>query len=686
MPSTSFINALIHEKSPYLIQHARNPVNWYPWSNEAFQKAKSENIPVFLSIGYSTCHWCHVMEKESFEDTDVANLMNDTFICVKVDREERPDIDSIYMKASQMISGATGWPLTIIMTPDKKPFFTATYIPKTSRFGRIGMLDLIPRIKKQWRDHPSQIIEYSNQITQVLAKPKQFNNSMIFEKKILDQTISNLSKTYDTQYGGFGDAPKFPSSHILSFLLQSYYYTKQPELINMVESTLQKMRFGGMYDQIGFGFHRYSTDRKWLLPHFEKMLYDQAMLSYTYLETFQITGNPFYCQVSEEIFTYVLRDLTSSEGAFYSAEDADSDGEEGKFYLWSINQIKEVLTDQEFNILSGIYPVDNQGNFYEESSGKSMGTNILYLTANLSESQKKLITPINKKLFQSRRLRKPPFKDTKILTDWNALMITSFAKAASVLHSKTYQDVAMKAMDFICHTMFTDKYQIMHRYKDGDIAIKGKLDDYAFMIQALLALYENTFDTNYLETALGCADFALNHFWDNDHHGFFFTSNNDEQLIVRPKEAYDGAIPSGNAVFARNLIKLAKITGQMVYENKAEELIKAFSDLIHRIPQAFTQMMMAFQFAQNDSCEIVICGRREDSHIKEIIRKLQSMYSPDKTVILKDAFFAEQLSELAPYTKDYQMIDDKVSVYVCKGHACERPLTGKDHIANRLFN
>jgi len=685
MKSQSFVNSLIHEKSPYLIQHSRNPVNWFPWCDEAFQQAKTANKPVFLSIGYSTCHWCHVMENESFEDTDVARLMNDSFICVKVDREERPDIDSIYMKASQMMSGATGWPLTIIMTPDKKPFFTATYIPKTSRFGRIGMLDLIPRIKKQWEDNASQMIEYSDKVTQILAKPKHVNQGDMLQANIIDKTISNLSNTYDKQFGGFGDAPKFPSSHILSFLLQSHYYRKQPELLSMVEFTLQQMRFGGMYDQIGYGFHRYSTDKKWLLPHFEKMLYDQAMLSYTYLEAFQVTGNPLYSQVSEEIFTYVLRDLTSPEGAFYSAEDADSEGEEGKYYVWSTNHLKEILTDKEFNLLSDIYPIDNQGNFCDEASGKSMGSNILYIKTILTESQKKLIAPINKKLFKARLQRKPPFKDTKILTDWNALMIASFAKGASVLHSKTYQEVAMKAMDFICRRMQNDEYQLMHRYKDGDIAIKGKLDDYAFMIHALLELYDNTYDTKYLETALGLTEFSLNHFWDNEHHGFFFTSNNDEKLIVRPKEAYDGAIPSGNGVFTRNLIKLSKITGNMAYEKKAEEIFLAFSGMINRVSQAFTQMMMAYQFAENESVEIVICGKRNDSQIKEITGKLKYKYCPDKTVILKDDIFAHKLSKLAPYTKDQQMIDEKVSVYICKGQTCEMPLTDMNDIMSILF-
>jgi len=674
MTSQSYTNLLVNEKSPYLIQHARNPVNWYPWSDEAFQRATSDKKPVFLSIGYSTCHWCHVMEKESFEDIDVASLMNDTFICVKVDREERPDIDSIYMKASQMMSGATGWPLTIIMTPDKKPFFSATYIPKSSRFGRIGLMELIPRIKKQWQDNLSQIIAYSDQVTHMLAKHRHFNEGDTLQGNILEKTISNLSKTYDTQFGGFGAAPKFPSSHMLSFLLQSYYYRKEPQLLSMVEVTLQKMRLGGMYDQIGFGFHRYSTDKKWLIPHFEKMLYDQAMLSYTYLEAFQITGNPFYSEVSEEIFTYVLRDLTSPEGAFYSAEDADSEGEEGKYYVWSTDHLKDVLTEQEFNILSKIYPVDIHSNFIDEASGKSTGSNILYLKTILSESQKKLIAPINEKLFNARQQRQPPLKDTKILTDWNALMIASFAKGASVLHSKTYQDVAIQAMDFICSKLQTDKYQLMHRYKDGDIAINGKLDDYSFMIYALIELYDNTFDTKYLETALGLTEYAFNHFWDNDHHAFFFTSSLDEKLIVRPKEAYDGAIPSGNAIFARNLLKLSKITGNMVFEKKAEDIIMAFADMMNRASQAFTQLIMAYQFAQNESSEIVICGKRDDSHTQKMLQKLQSTYGPDKTVLFKDELCAPTLSKLAPYTKEQKMIDGKASVYVCKNHSCEKPL------------
>jgi hypothetical protein len=680
-----YTNPLINEKSPYLIQHARNPVYWYPWCDNAFQQAKSTNKPVFLSIGYATCHWCHVMEEESFKDTQIANLLNDAFICVKVDREERPDIDSIYMKASQMMSGATGWPLTVIMTPDKKPFFTATYIPKASRFGRVGLIDLIPKIKTQWQTNASQIIDYANHITQILAKPKSLNQHAHVHSNILDMTISNLSKTYDKQFGGFGNAPKFPSSHILSFLLQTHYYQKSAEILSMVELTLQKMRLGGMYDHVGYGFHRYSTDSKWFVPHFEKMLYDQAMLSYIYLEAFQVTGNPFYSDVAEEIFAYVLRDMTSPDGAFYSAEDADSDGEEGKYYVWTINELKALLTEEEFKLVSELYPVHHKGNFSDEHSGQSNGTNILYLKSIVTETQKQIIAPVIAKLFNARLKRNPPLKDTKVLTDWNAMMIASFAKSASVLQSNQYQEVAVRAMDFICNNMFADNYHLMHRYKDGHIAIMGKLDDHAYMINALITLYGNTLHPRYLETALGLTTFVLEHFWDRRNHGFFLISDDDEKLIVRPKDDYDGAIPSGNAVMAKNLLKLSRITGNMTYEEKGYEIIMAFSDMINRVPQAFTQMIMAYQFAQNDSYEIVICGKKQSAESKELLKKIQSVYRPDSVLIFKTDEYAQQLSKLAPYTSNQQMIDRKTSVYICKGNSCHAPVTDLQTIESSII-
>ncbi|KPA19559.1 protein containing DUF255 [Candidatus Magnetomorum sp. HK-1] len=677
-------NLLIHEKSPYLVQHAYNPVKWYPWGERAFTKAVAENKPIFLSIGYATCHWCHVMEKESFENIDVAKLMNDAFVCIKVDREERPDIDSIYMKAAQMMSGASGWPLTIVMSPEKKPFFAATYIPKETRFGRIGMLDLIPRIKSEWQAKETQILVYSNKVTQMINQRSHSKNVSKIDDHIIKNTISQLSNTYDSHFGGFGKAPKFPSSHILSFLLQSSYYNKNHKLISMVENTLHKMRLGGIYDQIGCGFHRYSTDKKWFLPHFEKMLYDQAMLSYTYLETYLATGNRFYADVAKEIFTYVLRDMTSKQGAFFSAEDADSDGVEGKYYIWSMIELQSLLSEKECQLVVEIFNVTDEGNFYEEATGKVAGTNILFLNANLSEKQKNLIAPISKKLFNERMKRNPPLKDTKILTDWNALMIASFSKGARVLCSSTYKAIAIRAMNFLCQNMLTKNNQLMHRYKDGDIAINGKLDDYAFMIHALLELYETTFDVKYLEIAIDLNTYVLKHFWDNKNKGFFGTSDDDEKLIARPKDAYDGAIPSGNAVYARNLMKLSKITGDMSYEKKAEELMWAFSDIINRAPTAFTQMLMAYQFANNESYEIVISGNKESNEIKEILNTIQVQYLPDKIFIFKDETCPEKLSKLAKYTKNQKMIHGKTTLYICKGQSCERPLTDFNEILDRL--
>ncbi len=565
--SSSRPNRLIKEKSPYLLQHAYNPVDWHGWNEEAFERARAENKPIFLSIGYSTCHWCHVMEKESFEDAEVAELMNEAFVSIKVDREERPDIDHVYMTVCQMMTGSGGWPLTIIMTPDKKPFFAATYIPKESRYGRAGMMELIPRIRDVWADRHKDVLDSAENMTTALQSIEKESSGELLDAGVLDKAYEELSQRFDKTYGGFSGAPKFPTPHNFFFMLRHWRRTDQPDALKMVEKTLQEIRWGGIFDQIGFGFHRYSTDREWLVPHFEKMLYDQAMLALAYLETYQATGNTFYSETAKEIFTYVLRDLRSPEGGFYSAEDADSEGVEGKFYVWTEQELREILPADEADLMVRAFHVEKTGNFREEASGKSLGANILYMGKPLSdiasdlklpaERLKKKIDSARSKLFEVRERRVHPHKDDKILTDWNGLMIAALARGAQVLGDKTYSDAAEQALEFILKKMRQPDGRIRHRFRDGEAGIGAILDDYAFLVWGLMETYEATFDARCLETALELNTDMIRHFWDQKGGGLYFTADDAENLIVRKKEVYDGALPSGNAVAMLNLLRRA---------------------------------------------------------------------------------------------------------------------------------
>ncbi|MFX1314023.1 MAG: thioredoxin domain-containing protein, partial [Promethearchaeota archaeon] len=536
-------NHLLKEKSPYLLQHVNNPVDWYPWGMEAFDKAKREDKPIFLSIGYSTCHWCHVMAHESFENEEIAELMNDIFISIKVDREERPDIDKIYMTICQMMTGSGGWPLTIIMTPEKKPFFAGTYFPKQTRFGRIGLIDLIKRIKELWVNQRNEIINSADQITFSLQNIDQESPGDKFNQEIFRETYQQLSRQFDTIKGGFGNRPKFPTPHNLIFLLRYWKRTGDKKSLEMVEKTLRAMRKGGIYDHIGFGFHRYSTDSIWLVPHFEKMLYDQALIAIAYIEAYQATKNDIYKKTAEEIFSYVLRDMASSEGGFYSAEDADSEGEEGKFYVWPKEELEQILDKNELDLVIRIFNIEQNGNYLEETSGKNTGNNIFHLK-NIPENEiQDKLEKIRIKLFNTREKRIHPQKDDKILTDWNGLMIAALAKAAIAFQETKYLHAAQNAVNFILSNLQDSNKKLLHRYKDGLSEIQGYLTDYAFFIWGLIELYEASFDIFYLKTALEFHNTQIEDFWDIKIGGFYFTANNSEELLTRQKEIYDGAIP-----------------------------------------------------------------------------------------------------------------------------------------------
>ncbi|MBZ0198323.1 MAG: thioredoxin domain-containing protein, partial [Ignavibacteriaceae bacterium] len=633
------MNRLSSEKSPYLLQHKNNPVNWFPWGNEAFEKAKAEDKPLFLSIGYSTCHWCHVMEKESFEDETVAQLMNEAFISIKVDREERPDIDGIYMTVCQMLTGSGGWPLTIIMTPDKKPFFAGTYFPKESRYGRMGMVELVPKIKNVWEERREDINQSVVKILESLTTAANNNSVGELTLKISEIAFNQFKQRFDEEFGGFGSAPKFPSLHNLLFLLRYYKRTGNIDALSMVEKTLTEMYRGGIYDQVGFGFHRYSTDERWLVPHFEKMLYDQAMLAIAFTEMYQVSKNPLYKKTVEEILEYVKRDLTAPEGGFYSAEDADSEGEEGKFYLWTTNEIAKNFNSDDAEFIKKIFNLKTEGNWIDPMEGSLNGTNILHLKKSISELsaefqipeselQKKIIV-IREKLFNIRAARVHPSKDDKVLADWNSLMISAFAKASAVFNNSVYLSTAKRAAGFILENMLGEDERLLHRWRLDEAGLPAHIDDYAFFIAALLDVYEASFDIYYFELALRFADKTITHFWDNENGGFFFTADDGEELLIRQKDIYDGAIPSGNSVMLTNLLRLGRMTGNISFEEKASQIIKAFSAAVEKSPIAYSQFLCGVEFARGGSQEIVLTSKVFGEQIMEYLALINSKYIPN---------------------------------------------------------
>jgi uncharacterized protein YyaL (SSP411 family) len=683
-------NNLIFEKSPYLLQHAENPVNWYPWGPEAFTKAQTEDKPIFLSIGYSTCHWCHVMERESFEDPEVAELMNDSFVSIKVDREERPDIDNVYMLVCQMLTGSGGWPLNIMMTPDKKPFYAATYIPRETRQGRVGMVDLIPRVKDMWETRRSEILGAANDITEGLSTVATKTLSQATPEALGDSALSltyeQLSARYDEEYGGFGDAPKFPMPHNILFLLRYWRRTGNETALDMVEKTLQQMRRGGIYDHIGYGFHRYSTDSHWLVPHFEKMLYDQALLAIAYIEAYQATGKDEYGNTAREIFTYVLRDMMRPGGGFYSAEDADSEGVEGKFYVWTFQETQQILEPAEAALVAKVFNMRKDGNFAEEGTRKRTGRNILHLkksakevASDLKVREEALQKRLNKalhKLHTHREARIHPHKDDKILTDWNGLMIAALAKGAQVFDEPQYAEAARSTVDFILKNMRAGDGRLLHRHRDGQAAILANVDDYAFMVWALLELYEATFEVSHLEAALALNKDLIAYFWDDTGGGFYFTPDDGETLLIRQKEIYDGAIPSGNSVAMLNLLRLARMTGNPDLEKKAAAIGAVFSATVREAPSGHTLLMAGVDFGIGPSYEVVIVGNPQAMDTKKMIQELRRPFIPNKVVVLRSADQSGPgIERLAEFTKHQSAIDNKATAYVCLNHNCKLPTT-----------
>ena len=693
IPSKNNYNHLKGEKSPYLIQHSQNPVDWYPWCEKAFDKAKKLDKPIFLSIGYSTCHWCHVMGHESFEDVGVAELLNRYFVSIKVDREERPDIDSVYMAACQIMTGTGGWPLTIIMTPDKKPFFAGTYFPKETSFGSIGLKDLLLNVKDIWKDERKDALDSGDQIFKALTEMSVNRTGKKLDNTLLEKTYDQLSKVFDAENGGFGDFQKFPTPHSLMFLLRYWKRTGNKHSLNMVLKTLDEMAMGGIYDHVGFGFHRYSVDKNWLVPHFEKMLYDQALIAMLYTEAFSATRKVEYKKIAQQIYEYVLRDMTDSEGGFYSAEDADSEGVEGKFYYWTYDELYSILDKDSADILVEVFNVKKNGNFNDGYSNDS-NNNILHKKlsykklsrhTNLNELElEKKVDNILSKLFEVREKRVHPHKDDKILTDWNGLMIASFSKAFQVFGEEKYVHAAENSVKFIMDRMCNNN-SLMHMFRDGEASVSGNLDDYSFMIWGLMEVYMATFNTDYLLRAQHLNQTVIEHFWDEENGGFYFTADDEEEVLIREKKTFDSAIPSGNSVEFLNLLKLGSFTDDQNQIKMAQKMEITFSETVKRSLTGHTQFVSGVDFALGPSYSVVIVGDKGSKDTEEML-SIRELFIPNITIVLKDSRLSESIDAISESIHKKDILNGKATAYVCSVGSCKLPTNEKSEILKLLMD
>jgi uncharacterized protein len=686
MPEYKHTNRLIDETSPYLLQHAHNPVDWYPWGPEALERARTEDRPILLSVGYSACHWCHVMEHESFEDEQIAALMNENFVCVKVDREERPDVDTIYMNAVQMMTGHGGWPMTVFLTPDLRPFYGGTYYPPVDRQGMPGFPRILLTIADAYKNRRADITNSATTITSELKKINRFVESgEMLTTDVLNKAFSGLAANFDDVDGGFGRAPKFPPSMTLMFLLRCYHRTKSQQALEMVEITLQKMAAGGMYDHLGGGFARYSVDAHWLVPHFEKMLYDNALLARIYLYAYQETKNPLYKRVAEETLEYIIRDMTDRTGAFYSSEDADSEGEEGKFYVWTKAEVMEILGAEDGQIFCEFYDVTEGGNF---EHGKS----ILHTPQSVEEYSaatgrdvdrvRATIASGRKRLFNVREGRVRPGRDEKSLAAWNGLMLTAFAEAANVLDRDDYKQVAIRNADFLAEHLMKDG-RLLRTYKSGRSKLNGYLEDYAYVLEGMVALYEATFDLKYFDLAQSLAGAMISQFRDEASGGFFFTSNDHEELITRTKDYFDNAVPSGNSVAALALLKLGLLTGDHEYQLCAVSILRTMQHTMSRHPSAFGYLLSALDFYLSEPREIAIVGKLHSHEVRGFIREIYSNYLPNKVLAAAepdDQRAMDKIKLLLGRTE----VDGSAAAYVCRNYTCSLPATNIEELNDRL--
>ncbi len=689
-----YTNRLAHSKSPYLLQHAHNPVDWHEWGEEAFAKARKENKLIFLSVGYSTCHWCHVMERESFENEGIANIMNEHFVCIKVDREERPDVDRVYMTFVQATTGGGGWPMSVWLTPDLKPFFGGTYFPPEDKFGRRGFPSILKTIAQAWQSDREKIIASSTEVTRRLQEYTQVKGSGAggLEQAWLDKTYEQIKSSYEPRYGGFGGAPKFPRPVSLNFMLRYHARTGAKDALDMSLFTLRKMAEGGMHDHLGGGFHRYSVDDRWHVPHFEKMLYDQAQLVSSYLEAFQITREPFYADVARDILAYVQRDLTGEHGQFYSAEDADSplpdnpaDHAEGAFYVWEDKEIAEAVGKEAAEIFDYYYGVERGGNVREDPHGEFSNKNVLIVSHTVEETAKKFdktpdqvratLAEARTKLFAIRSKRPRPHLDDKTITAWNGLMISAFARAYQVLDDPQYLTAATKARQFVKAKLRDEKTgKLLRRYRAGEAAIDGFADDYAFLIQGLLDLYEAGFDITDLAWALDLQKKQNELFWDASGSGFFSTTGDDPSVLLRMKEDYDGAEPSPNSVAALNLLRLSQMLDDKSFRDMAEKTLTAFAARLQQAPSAMPQMMVALDFSLSKPKQIVIAGKPNAADTRAMLGVAHEHFIPAKILLLADgaggqAFLGQRLE----FIQDVKPLDGKTTAYVCENYVCHTP-------------
>jgi len=682
-------NKLAKENSPYLLQHSTNPVDWYPWSEEAFQVAKDKDFPIFLSIGYSTCHWCHVMEKESFESEEVAKILNKDFISIKVDREQRPDLDSIYMAVCQMMTKRGGWPLTVILTPDKIPFFAGTYFPKNSTKGSVGLCDFLPKVKEVWVDKRDDVLTSCESIYSSLKEVSNPNVPDSFiEKKDLKEIFESIKDFYDEKYGGFGEAPKFPSPQNMIFLSKFYSLFNNNDAKRMVEQTLENMRLGGIFDHIGFGFHRYSTDVKWVVPHFEKMLYDQAMIMESLAEAYRLSKKDVFEETTNEIFLYTEEILKSPEGGFFSAEDADSEGEEGAFYTWGLDEIQKILTKDESAFFEHLYSIDSEGNFNEEVTKKKNGKNIIYLKDDLEsfssifsidyDSILEESNRIKAKLKISRDKRIRPSLDDKILTDWNSLMISSLCKSSIIFNRQDYLDSAICSFNFLKGAMVKDDFSLYHCYRNGDASINGLIDDYAFLLKASIDLYEATLDSDYLKFGKNVCHKMINLFWDNTKGSFYATPIGSVDVIVRQKNLLDGAIPSGNSVALYGMVNIGQYFNDSSILDKSNKLSLQLGEMAKKFPINLAQFLANHLILLEENVQIVIMNpNKELSYENEVINYLREMTYVNKSIyylssnddIIK---YKNILGDSATFLPE---LSDDFQIYICKDKTCQLPVS-----------
>ena len=689
------MNRLARERSPYLLQHAQNPVDWYPWGEEAFARARAEDKPIFLSIGYSTCHWCHVMERESFENEKTAEILNRDFICIKIDREERPDLDRIYMNYVQAATGSGGWPMSVWLTPALKPFVGGTYFPPDNRYGRAGFPLILQRITEVWRDERAKILESSATVLDQLKKGEDPGAGPgVVDAAMLERAYLQQRRSFDSRLGGFGGAPKFPRPSVYNFLLRYWKRTGNEDALDMVTTTLIGMSRGGMNDQLGGGFHRYSVDEFWFVPHFEKMLYDEAQLAVSYLEAFQITGNAAFEDAARRTLDYVIRDMTAPEGAFWSAEDADSapdaakphEKSEGAFYIWNWQEITTLVSEEHTAWFGYRYGMERDGNVTNDPHHEFTGSNILFAARTISETAEHFNKPVDEvavalaaadaKVLEARSKRPRPHLDDKILTSWNGLMISAFARASAILSDPTYGTAATRAADFLLTTMLQPDGTLLRRYRAGDAGIGGMLDDYVNLAGGLIDLYEATFIPRYLEAAIGLMRTTIAQFGDPEAGGFFASAHPDAAALVKLKDDYDGAEPSGNSVALMNLLRLARITGDVQFDTEARRLITAFAGRAASSPHGIPQFLAAIEFDLAEKREIIIAGTPSVALHKELWKRFEPF-----RVLLQAS---PEIAAFRPEVADMTAAPEGARVYVCVNFACQAPVTTAEDLAGLL--